>query len=186
MKPEIIISVGSIFDKENASDVLFVGSNSRGACDSPGAVLSQVMRVGGCDVTSSIRGGLQGVNNSPSDWSVGSKIFVHLPKTSQSNKLLFKDLLIGFHLTGDLKTLKRMFNSTFWGFLPYSQGVEGTSSITLPLMGTNVGGVSVVDWGNALKESLEKLYEEDTLGFKIIRIVARDDKTAAILEEIFV
>lgn len=165
-KLKITISKGDIFDFP--ADVLFIGSNLYGACESPGAVLSQVMSHGGSSFTMRVRGMLKEINGNIEH---STSVF-HIPAEGGLLEKGFKGVALGFPPTGSVdgfvETLQNLRIS--YGF------TQKPLTITMPLVATNVGGISIADWVTSIRKIFsDEAWNSDVPWWKTLNVVTRSD-----------
>ena len=146
----IKIVVGNMFDYPGA--YLLVGSNIRGHCTKPTSLVSQSLQYLEPEEL------IEYQEDVKTDGKYGDIVFY-----SMKDEAPFRKLLIGFPGTGHQETFEQVIVNaistvTVFGF----QGVEPT--ITIPLLGTNVGGLSLGEWAEGFNKAIARLTENHTKG----------------------
>ena len=129
----------------------------------PGSMISQVLRYGGNNLVMQFRGFMDEVRGD-SDLLGTTHLF---PTHSKLKQMGFHCLLIGYPITGEKDSLLSVFRDTTKHF---AINEKPTLSLTMPLVGTNVGGISIEEWVSIFRIFINELSQSDNNNIHNINI----------------
>lgn len=168
----IKIVVGNMFDYP--AEYLFIGSNVRGHCEKPTSNVMQVLDL----FTEEDREEYELVNQTLQKYGTGN--FYVCKKGSP-----FGTVFIGYPGTGHQESFEKMLTFGLISVKVMRMMAPGMVSITMPLIGTNVGGLDLEEWVESFNKVLKE-YDEGNPAFKFIEsitIVCKTDEQAKFLLE---
>lgn len=168
----IKIVVGNMFDYP--STFLLVGSNVRGHCEKSTSLVSQSLKYLAPEELAEYQEDLK------KEGKYGDVVFYSMKEGAP-----FETLLIGYPGTGHQETFEEMIANavatiTVFGF----QGMK--PAMTMPLIGTNVGGLSLEEWAEGFNKAIARSTKNHTkasLFVEDITIVCKTQEQADYLSK---
>jgi len=145
---EVRICEGDIFTFPG--DLLLIISNIYGDCKGQNAMISQVLKHGGTNLVMQFRGFMNEIRGNR-DLLGTTHIF---PTHGKLKEMGFNCLILGYPITGNKDSLLEVFRHIRTHFR-FEE--KPTLSLTLPLIGTNVGGVTIEEWISMFKAFVDEL-----------------------------
>ncbi len=163
------IIVGSMLDYP--AGYLFIGSNVRGHCENPTSNVMQVLPL----LEPESRGEYARHNKELQEYGTGSVY-------ACTEDAHFNLIYIGYPGTGHQESFEKMLD---YGLnIVNILGLKtGATNISMPLIGTNVGGLDLNEWCEGFNKVLTEYDEKDVKFIEAVTIVCNTEEQATFLKK---
>ena len=170
----INISVGNVF--EIAADILLVQSNIHQPCEKPSSLMSQAFNLAGDKFKDTFD-----YETRESSLNYGDVLIMQPENLSQR----FMNICVGFPGMGHPESFNRMLKSLFSFGISVAGKLKRRVTLSTPLVGTNVGGLSIEEFMEGFNSNILQLKESGNYRrFDTINIVVKNHEEKELVESL--
>jgi len=171
---KITILVGNVF--ETTADILLVQSNIHKPCEKPSSLMSQAFTLAGDKFKDTFD-----LETREGSLEYGDVLIMRPENLSDR----FMNICVGFPGTGHQESFNRMLQNLFSFGFSLAGKLKRRVTLSAPLVGTNVGGLSIEEFMESLNSKILKLKESGNFRrFDTINIVVKNDEEKELLESL--